>query len=118
MKTGYLDIDGYRAVIASDDELDHLRGEFIGLNGGADFYANDLKGLRREGRISLGLFLATCAKRGINPRKEYSGKFQVRAGREVHEAAALAATRSGVSLNTWTVEALKRAAAEALNQAP
>lgn len=27
-----------------------LRGEFVGLNGGADFYAKDIDSLRREGK--------------------------------------------------------------------
>ena len=34
-------IDGYQATIAYDEEIDMFRGEFIGLNGGADFYATD-----------------------------------------------------------------------------
>ncbi|STY64445.1 Uncharacterized protein encoded in hypervariable junctions of pilus gene clusters [Mannheimia haemolytica] len=34
-----MDINGYKAVIAYDPETELFRGEFIGLNGGADFYA-------------------------------------------------------------------------------
>ena len=33
---------GYQAVISYDPEICMFRGEFIGLNGGADFYAEDL----------------------------------------------------------------------------
>lgn len=44
-----MEIDGYRAVIVYDPEIEMFRGEFIGLNGGADFYAKDIDGLRREG---------------------------------------------------------------------
>ena len=32
-------IDGHTAVIQHDPEIDMLRGEFIGLKGGPDFYA-------------------------------------------------------------------------------
>ena len=39
--------DGYKAVIAYDPEIEMFRGEFVGLNGAADFYASDLEGLRR-----------------------------------------------------------------------
>ena len=46
-------IGGYQAVIAFDPEIQMLRGEFLGLNGGADFYAGDVDGLRCEGETSL-----------------------------------------------------------------
>jgi len=46
-------IDGHKAVITFDPEMQMFRGEFLGLNGGADFYAKDVKGLLREGKISL-----------------------------------------------------------------
>jgi len=88
-----------------------FRGEFIGLNGGADFYAADVAGLRREGEISLQAFLEECAKRGIAPRKAFSGKFMLRIKPEVHdEAAALAAAAQGESLNPWVADAVEEAA--------
>ena len=34
-------INGYQAVINYDPEIQMFRGEFLGLNGGADFYARD-----------------------------------------------------------------------------
>jgi len=37
-----------------------LRGEFIGLNGGADFYADNVADLHREGMTSLQTFLEVC----------------------------------------------------------
>ena len=50
-------INGYQAVISFDPDIQMFRGEFVGLNGGADFYAKDVDGLRREGEISLRIFL-------------------------------------------------------------
>ena len=41
-----MDFDGYQAAIAYDPEMEMFRGEFVGLNGGADFYASDLAGFR------------------------------------------------------------------------
>ena len=60
-------INGVKAVIAYDADIEMFRGEFLGLNGGADFYAADVKGLRREGKISLGVFLDACAEDGVEP---------------------------------------------------
>ena len=49
MKTNIMEIDGYHAVIQFDPEIDMFRGEFLDLNGGADFYARDVSGLRTRG---------------------------------------------------------------------
>jgi predicted HicB family RNase H-like nuclease len=58
-------INGQKAVINYDPEIDMFRGEFIGLNGGADFYASDIEGLRREGEISLRAFMEMCKEDGV-----------------------------------------------------
>ncbi len=101
-----MEIDGYRAVIQYDPEIELFRGEFIGLNGGADFYAKDIDGLRREGQLSLKVFLEMCQEDGVEPRKEYSGKFNLRVPSEVHEELAAAAASSGKSLNQWVRDVL------------
>ncbi len=99
-------IDGYRAVIQYDPDIEMFRGEFIGLNGGADFYAKDLDGLRHEGQVSLRVFLDACAERGIEPQKSFSGKFNVRLPPDLHSAVVAAAAAKGKSLNQWVVDAL------------
>ena len=103
-------IDGYRAVIQFDPEIEMFRGEFVGLNGGADFYADDIEGLKREGAASLRVFLEMCAEDGIEPVKAFSGKFNVRVPPELHAEIVVAATAEGKSLNQWVVEALGREA--------
>lgn len=103
-------IGGYQAVITFDPEINMFRGEFVGLNGGADFYAKDVEGLQHEGEISLKVFLEACAEDGVEPRKHFSGKFILRVDPETHEAAAIAAAAHGKSLNQWAVEAIKDAA--------
>ena len=105
-----LEIDGYKAIIAFDPETSLFRGEFIGLNGGADFYAADVKSLKREGRVSLKVFLDMCREDGLAPRKSYSGKLMVRLPAEVHERASIAAASNGKSLNAWMTELVARAA--------
>jgi predicted HicB family RNase H-like nuclease len=102
-------IGDYRAVIQYDPEIEMFRGEFLDLNGGADFYASDIEGLKREGEISLKVFLEGCARRGIEPRRLFSGKFSLRVNPQIHEAAALAAAAHGQSLNQWVADTLKQA---------
>lgn len=102
-----MEIDGHQAVIVFDPEIDLFRGEFVGLNGGADFYASDVAGLRREGAISLAVFLKTCSEKGIEPVKSFSGKLVLRVDPAIHAAVALAAAAHGKSLNQWAAEILQ-----------
>ncbi|ULJ61586.1 type II toxin-antitoxin system HicB family antitoxin [Wielerella bovis] len=67
-------IDGYNAVISYNPEIELFRGEFVGLNGGADFYAATIDELHQEAANSLKIFLEVCKEKGIEPRKSYSGK--------------------------------------------
>lgn len=103
-------INGYQAVISFNPDIQMFRGEFVGLNGGADFYAKDVDGLRHEGEISLRVFLEACAEDGVDPRKHFSGKFSLRVDPELHEAATIAAAAHGQSLNQWAAEAIRQAA--------
>ncbi len=73
-----MDFGKYKAVISYDADIEMFRGEFIGLNGGADFYADNIADLHKEGETSLKVFLQMCKEEGIEPRKAYSGRFNVR----------------------------------------
>ena len=64
-----IEINGYQAIVQYDSEIRMYRGEFLGLNGGANFYATDWDRLRREGKISLGIFIEMCEEDGVEPRK-------------------------------------------------
>jgi predicted HicB family RNase H-like nuclease len=103
-------IAGQKAVIAYDPDIDMFRGEFVGLNGGADFYASDVAGLHREGEQSLKVFLEECERRGVEPYKQYSGRFVLRTSAHAHEAAVTAAAAQGMSLNQWAASILEQAA--------
>lgn len=105
-----MNINGVKAVIAYDSDIDMFRGEFVGLNGGADFYAADAEGLRREGAISLKIFMDACLEDGVEPFKTYSGKFVLRIPPEDHAAVSMAAIASGKSINQWAADVLKQAA--------
>ncbi len=104
-----MEINGYRAIIQYDPEIEMFRGEFIGLNGGADFYAKDIDGLREEGKVSLKVFLDMCKEDGVEPRKEYSGKFNLRVPPQVHAEIAARAAAAGKSLNQWVTDMLDQA---------
>lgn len=102
-----MSIGRYHAKIEYDPELDLFRGEILGLNGGADFYGKNPKELRAEFKKSLDVFLQVCAEKGIEPRRHFSGKFNLRITPELHEQLAIAAQAEGKSINTLAQEALR-----------
>jgi len=103
-----MEIDGHKAVISFDPDIGMFRGEFLGLSGGADFYATDVQGLLNEGRTSLKVYLQACEERGITPFKHYSGRFNVRISPDLHADIVTAAEASGMSLNQWVEKALSQ----------
>ena len=95
-------VDGYNAKIEYDPEIDMFRGEILG----ADFYGKTPKELSTEFRKSLSVFLEICNEKGIESRRNYSGKFNLRIPPELHERLAIAAQAEGKSINTLAQEAL------------
>lgn len=100
-------LDDYQAKIEYDAELDMFRGEILGLTGGADFYGRTPDELREEFRRSLDVFLEVCREKGIEPRRHYSGKFNLRIAPELHQRLAFTAQAEGKSLNAIAEEALQ-----------
>jgi len=103
-----MSLDGYNAKIEYDADLDMFRGEILGLNGGADFYGKNAKELRAEFKQSLQVFLDVCREKGLEPRRNYSGKYNLRISPELHEKLAIVAQTEGKSINTLAQEALQQ----------
>lgn len=104
-----MNINGFEVIIQYDSDINMFRGEFLGLNGGADFYADNVDDLRQEGGRSLKVFMDMCEEKGIDPRKKFSGKFTLRVTPDFHKKLAIRATSSGESINKWIKQTLKQA---------
>jgi len=107
-----MEVDGYKAKIEYDPELDQFRGEILGLNGSADFYGKSPTSLRKEFRNSLRVFLEVCEEKGLSPTKAYSGKFNLRIPPRLHSEIAARATAEDKSINQWVSEALHNSVSE------
>ena len=107
-----MEVDGYKAKIEYDSELDEFRGEILGLNGSADFYGKNPATLRHEFRASLAIFLKVCEEKGIYPTKAYSGKFNLRIPPGLHSKIANRATAEDKSINQWVSEVLEHSVNE------
>lgn len=70
-------ISGVKALIDYDPDAETFRGEFVGINGGADFYGESIAELEEEGAKSLRIFLEMCQERGIEPFKTNNRKYKL-----------------------------------------
>ncbi len=102
-----MEVDGYKAKIDFDPELDLFRGEILGLNGSADFYGKNPASLRKEFRNSLKVFLEVCEEKGIEPTKEFSGRFNLRIPPRLHGEISARAAAAKKSINQWVAEVLE-----------
>lgn len=105
--------DGYTAKIEYDGDFDLFRGVILGLSGYADFFGDSPKALKKEFKKSLDVYLESCREEGIEPKKNYSGKFNVRFDPVDHEMFSIQAASEGLSLNEW----LKQSARERVHNA-
>ena len=109
-----MEYKGYVTAVEFDDSADILHGRVV--NSGAypiaTFEATDARELRREFERSIDEYLAWCEEDGVEPRRPFSGRLNVRLGSDLHAAVAAAAAAKGVSINSWIVQALRETAGE------
>lgn len=93
---------------------DEARGVFHGrienLADVVSFEGATVEELQKEFEESVKFYLKVCKKRGVEPRRPYSGKFVVRLNPSLHREIAVAADREGESINKWVERALEHAA--------
>ena len=53
-------------------------------------------------------YIKTCKELNVEPQKPYRGTFNVRIGRDLHRAAAIAAKQKGINLNELVKRAIER----------
>lgn len=107
-----LEIDGHKAVVTFDPDIEMFRGEFLGLSGGADFYGASVGELVAEAKKSLEVYLKVCQEKSIEPYRKFSGKFNLRLSPDTHEAIVTSAAAQQKSLNEWVVEVIEEALQE------
>lgn len=104
-----MEYKGYVAAVEFDDSIDVLHGRIV--NSGpypiATFEATDASQLRREFERSVDEYLDWCEEEGVEPRRPFSGKLNLRLGSELHALVAAAAAANKMSINSWIVRAVR-----------
>jgi predicted HicB family RNase H-like nuclease len=102
-----MEYKGYTARVVFDEDAGVLFGEVEGLRDVVTFEATNANDLKTAFRESVDDYLSMCAERGEEPEKPYSGKFLLRVDARLHREIAMAAARSGKSLNAFASEVMK-----------
>ncbi len=109
-----MEYKGYTATVELDESVGRLHGRVV--NSGpypiVTFEATDVEGIQREFHRSIDEYLESCKEDGVDPRKPFSGKLNVRLGPALHQSVARSAAESGLSLNSWIVQALEKSVSQ------
>ncbi len=100
---------GYVGVVEYDNASKVLGGEVVGTRAVIHFQSTSVKQIEKEFRKSIDFYLESCAARGKDPEKPFSGKFALRMPEELHRRAFLKAKTTRKSLNAWLISLIERA---------
>lgn len=97
---------GYIGIVnfSADDEL--FFGKVHGINDLVTFKGVSVKALKQSFKDAVDDYLKTCAKLKKEPNKTFKGTFNVRLNPELHQKAAITASRRGLTLNDFVKKAI------------
>lgn len=84
-----------------------LHGKILFIDDVITYEGANPEELHAAFREAVDNYLAYCERTGKSPNKPYSGTFNVRIGRELHQKAATAAYKSGIKLNVYVAKAVQ-----------
>ena len=108
---GYLKYKGYTGSVEYSEEDNCLFGKVQGMSKDAITYeGSNIDELRQDFEGAIDDYLASCAARGVEPARPYSGTFNVRVSPEIHSAIAMLAQKAGLSINAFIRQVLAKEA--------
>jgi len=103
-----MEYKGYFGSVHYSDEDRVFHGKIEFIRSLVTYEGTSVKGLRSAFKEAVDDYLDLCAETGKKPEKPFKGTFNVRSGSTLHREAVMLAQRTGASLNTVVVEALKK----------
>lgn len=100
---------GYIGTVSfsADDEI--FFGKVHGINDLVTFEGSSVKELKKSFKDAVDDYLETCVKLKKEPNKTFKGTFNVRLNPELHQKAAITASREHISLNDFVKKAISYA---------
>lgn len=106
---GYMKYKGYMGSVEYSEEDGCLYGKVQGMSKDCISYeGTDVASLRQDFEGAIDMYLQSCAVRGIEPRKAYSGTLNVRISPETHTRIAIAANQLGTTINGYIKQVLEK----------
>ncbi|MCG8339492.1 MAG: type II toxin-antitoxin system HicB family antitoxin [Proteobacteria bacterium] len=103
-----MEYKGYVAKLEFDPEIKKFCGTVINATP-STFYGTSVEELETEFARTMEDYFKFCEEKSIEPKKPYSGKFNLRLSPELHGTISIAATSENKSLNQWIVDVLEHA---------
>lgn len=100
---------GYTGYVVYDDEAHIFHGEVVGLKAVITFQGTTADEIEQAFRDSVDDYIEWCQKRGKEPEKAYSGKFNLRMPPEQYIKIAAQAPQEGLSINAYILKKLNAA---------
>jgi len=102
----------FAGSVEYDSRDDCFHGIIEGIDDLISFEGRSVAELKRAFREAVSDYEKICAKAGKEPQKSYRGTFNVRIAPELHQAAARASLRQGMTLNRFVQKAIEKSVAE------
>jgi len=99
---------GYSGVVEYDSDENILFGKIINANAVITFVGQSTDEIKIAFQESVDCYLDTCNKKGIEPKKPFSGNIRLRIEPKLHQEASIKAANVGKSLNGYIAEAIER----------
>lgn len=99
---------GYSGVVTFDDDAMIFHGEVVGLRDVITFRGTTPEEIKREFEISVDGYINWCKELKQEPEKPFSGNIHLRLQPDLHAKLASEAKYSGLSLNNYINQTLKR----------
>lgn len=106
--SGMMEHRGYYGTVEFSENDNVLYGKVVGISGLISYEGLSIQDLRKDFQRAVDDYLTMCAEKGIEPEKEYRGKFNVRISPELHKTLAIYAATHGKTLNSTVEEAIRQ----------
>ena len=102
-----LEYKGYYGTVEYSATDNILFGKVLGINGLVSFEGDNILSLKKDFEGAVDDYLEMCNQKGIKPKKEYKGKFNVRVSPELHKILVHYSASRGQTLNSTVEEAIR-----------
>ena len=105
---GMMRYKGYTGSVEYSEEDNCLFGKVQGLDKGTCilYEGNTVDELKADFEESVDSYLESCRERGVEPKKPYSGKLNLRMTSELHSRVAAFAASTGMTINDFINKAI------------